>query len=182
MKRFMIAILVHALASPMFVGCKKGANDPGLSLKSRNSRLIGEWKLVSFEGTYQGVSGGSAYTTTYKFDGNNYTASSSGSSVSGTGSFTMEIAKDGIYTYSESFTPSGGAAVVTNGSNFWYWGDNDNNKIAVSFGDGGYNLFFTGLYNIDKLSSKQLVLKRYYSYNDDGEIYARDFTYTFEPK
>jgi hypothetical protein len=182
MKRFLIAVLVLALASPIFVGCKKGENDPGISLKSRNSRLIGEWKLVSFEGTYQGVSSGTAYTVTYKFDGNNYTESSNGSSASGTGSFTMEIGKDGVYTYSESFTWSGGTAVVTNGSNFWYWGNNDNNKIAVQFGDGGYNLFGSGLYNIDQLSSKQLTLKRYYSYNDDGDLYQRDFTYVFEPK
>lgn len=181
MKKVLFVILMAAFIIPAMVSCKKGPNDPGVSLKSRDSRLIGAWKLVSFTGTKQTYAGLDPITISYRFDGNNYTATSSGTSISGTGSFTMEILKDGGFTYSEGYTPSGGTASVYSGTDFWYWADNDNNKIAVRFGDGGVNLFTSGQYNIDKLSTKELILTFYNYQNNNGDIYSDDWVYNFEP-
>lgn len=40
------AFALVALAIPTFTGCKKGENDPGISVKSRDSRISGVWKLT----------------------------------------------------------------------------------------------------------------------------------------
>jgi len=53
--------------------CKKGVNDPGLSLKHRKSRLAGEYNITNKEDIGTSISGGS--TTIYKttFDGTTVT-------------------------------------------------------------------------------------------------------------
>jgi hypothetical protein len=79
MKRFTPAvalILCAVMAMPMLNSCKKGEEDPFLSLKSRKSRLSGEWKLT--DGT-QTVSSASA-TITYTYNGASVTSSLGGSS------------------------------------------------------------------------------------------------------
>lgn len=182
MKKVLVALLMAAVIMPAFIACKKGAEDPSISLKSRNARLIAEWKLKGMEGTYQYYSGATLMTRTYNFDGTTYseTINPGGVSISGTGNFTMEVAKDGIYTFSESFTPSGGSANVVSGEDYWYWSTNDNNKIAVNFGAGGSNLFWSGQYEILELSSKELKVTLYWKYTDNGETEFADITWTFE--
>ena len=61
-KIFALLMLV-VLVSPLLNSCKKGENDPFLSLKSREGRLKGEWNLT--EGTETGTYGSSSYTVTY---------------------------------------------------------------------------------------------------------------------
>ena len=39
--------MIIIIAAPVITSCKKGEEDPFLSLKSRKARLVGEWKLVS---------------------------------------------------------------------------------------------------------------------------------------
>lgn len=54
MKKQILNVALGALviASSMSIqSCKKGENDPGLSLKSRKARLTGEWTLKSMEMT-----------------------------------------------------------------------------------------------------------------------------------
>lgn len=181
MKRFMIVLLVAAFAMPFLNGCKKGPNDPAISLKSRDARLTATWKLVKIAGTQQSVDGlGDPYTITYAYDGTTYTESQSGSSYSGTGAFEMTIDKDGLVTSKESFTPNGGDANVVNGENNWYWWDNDNSKSSIYIFVYGGNLFSSGLYIVDQLKSKELILNYKYSRNDNGDVYAADIFYTFE--
>ncbi len=61
--KILVLLLVAVFAIPMLNSCKKGEGDPFLSLKSREGRLKGEWKLVS--GTETGTSGTTSYTATY---------------------------------------------------------------------------------------------------------------------
>lgn len=52
MKNFSKILLAVAVTSAGFVAsCKKGEEDPTISLRSRDGRMIGEWKLVSQEMT-----------------------------------------------------------------------------------------------------------------------------------
>lgn len=51
-KNIFIAIAATALVMPLFNGCKKGAEDPFLSLKSREKRIEGTWTLKSVDYTY----------------------------------------------------------------------------------------------------------------------------------
>ncbi|MFN4235607.1 MAG: hypothetical protein ACK4IK_12460 [Bacteroidia bacterium] len=48
-KKVMIALAVAALVAPTLESCKKGENDPGLSLRSRKGRVAGEWTVKSWE-------------------------------------------------------------------------------------------------------------------------------------
>ena len=41
--------IVFALLSVTILACKKGENDPFLSLSSRKARLAGEWKLTKMD-------------------------------------------------------------------------------------------------------------------------------------
>ncbi len=63
-----------------FDSCRKGAEDPAISLRSRKARLVGEWKLSEGNdtSTYNSSSSYTAYTAT------NQTNSSSGSSGNST--------------------------------------------------------------------------------------------------
>jgi hypothetical protein len=47
MKNFKIALFVVLAAAFVLPSCKKGENDPFLSLHSRKARVVGEWKLTS---------------------------------------------------------------------------------------------------------------------------------------
>jgi len=181
MKKFMIVLLVAAFAMPFLNGCKKGPNDPAISLKSRDARITATWKLVKIEGTRQSVDGsGDAYTITYAYDGTTYTASQSGYTESGTGAFEMTIEKDGLAKSKESYTPNGGSANVVSGDNKWYWWSNDDNKSSIYIMVYGGNLFSSGLYVVDQLKSKELVLNYKFSENDNGDLYSADVFYTFE--
>ena len=55
--------MVIIIAAPVITSCKKGEEDPFLSLKSRKARLVGEWKLVS--GTQAYTSNGVDVRVTY---------------------------------------------------------------------------------------------------------------------
>jgi hypothetical protein len=73
MKKVLVFAIMAVVASSVFVSCKKGENDP-MSLKSRKSRIAGEWKLTAGTETYTSSSG---TTTTTTWDGTNTTADKS---------------------------------------------------------------------------------------------------------
>ncbi|PLX03121.1 MAG: hypothetical protein C0594_10950 [Marinilabiliales bacterium] len=91
MKKLLSIALCVALAIPFFNSCKKGEEDPFLSLKSRKGRLAGEWTVTTYDET-------SKSTSTYEDDANNdgeliksvseETVSFDGSSISMTGKTT----------------------------------------------------------------------------------------------
>jgi hypothetical protein len=54
MRKFknLIAVLcIGALLSPALESCKKGEEDPGLSLRSRKGRVVGDWKVSNYSET-----------------------------------------------------------------------------------------------------------------------------------
>ncbi|NQV51603.1 MAG: hypothetical protein HQ500_00380 [Flavobacteriales bacterium] len=57
--KVMLAVgLLLAVASLEFSGCKKGNEDPALSLRSRKARVTGVWNVVSYgdTSTFEGAS------------------------------------------------------------------------------------------------------------------------------
>ena len=44
-------LLIMTLALGMLAGCKKGENDPGISFRSRDARIVGEWEMEIMEET-----------------------------------------------------------------------------------------------------------------------------------
>jgi hypothetical protein len=109
MKTVKIALAALMLAALSFESCKKGPNDPFLSLKSRKSRVAGDWKVSAGSGT--DVSGSS--TTTWTYDGTTYTETQGSSSTNYTLTYTMTFDKAGTFKTVMTNTFTGGSDVQT---------------------------------------------------------------------
>jgi hypothetical protein len=96
------------------VSCKKGDNDPLFSLRSRRSRLIGEWELKS--GTIITQSG--ALTDSTVYNGSIYMKYLNGSLVQGTYSQKLNFKKSGAY--SEEIITDNSKEIIEGG---WMFGD-----------------------------------------------------------
>lgn len=80
MKKVKLSILALLAIAAVAPSCKKGDEDPGLSLRSRKARVAGEWKVASHEdnstSTMKTNMTSNNYTTTTvsteKFDGGTY--------------------------------------------------------------------------------------------------------------
>ena len=67
LKYFLIATFVTTLIP--LSSCKKGAHDPFLSLRSRTSRLSGDWKLTDQKYTITQIAGTTTTVKEYTYDG-----------------------------------------------------------------------------------------------------------------
>ncbi len=153
----------HMLKSSIFLilllsllACKKGEDDPFISFRSRDARLIGEWQLVesssSSNGTYAKVFDGTFmhfYTDGELTDQYTY-------------SLSYLFDKTGAFT---SVEISNGSAI--SGSSNWAWMNNAKRKSGIVLSNGHF-------YYIKRLSSKELVL-----YCDVADYDDADTEYTF---
>ena len=115
MKKVLLLIFVIALPVMIFTfsGCKKGENDPFMSLHSRKARLVGEWKLA--DGNIQSVSNGTSTLEVY--NGNTCTLTDSDTTV--TYPFTEELTFNSDGTY-ERVVMNDGAVETVEG--YWTFG------------------------------------------------------------
>jgi len=109
---FMLFAASLMMAAP---SCKKGENDP-MSMKSRKSRMAGEYTITAYEASSTDTdSDGDVTTSTSSLSGNTitttqvYTASGGGTSVTTTTTTTLDLAevtmdKDGNYTWTWNTT------------------------------------------------------------------------------
>ena len=99
MKKLIVGALSIALLAGGMSSCKKGENDPFLSLKSRKGRMAGEWTVTKLTSTEVDTpAGGTASTSTTTVDGSTLTMveSSGGNSTTTNGTIntaTMSIKK-----------------------------------------------------------------------------------------
>lgn len=173
-----IAIAALVLASFAFEGCKKGENDPAISLLTRKARMTGDWKVSSGSGTE--TSGNT--TTTWTHDGATY----SETDISGTNSnglaVTMSFVKDGTYEIVTTITlpnVTGYSDVITETGTWNFTGKigEDKNKdhillktlretdvMTVNSNVQTTVRSYTGdsaptkLYYLDQLKSKEVIL------------------------
>lgn len=175
MKRLVLVFLIAALSIPAFQACKKGENDPSISLKSRKARLLGEWKLTA--GAITENNGSTITNFTY----NGSTVVVSGS-VNGSWAYTQSVKfnKDGSFVLTVF---EDGDQSVFDGN--WYFlsankEEDLKEKEAISlyykkitetpaggtpsvimvegFANLGYYNGIGATYKIDKLSSKEIIL------------------------
>lgn len=180
-----IAIAIVGLTT--MSSCKKGENDPFLSLKSRKARITGEWKLTGGSSTNTYTSGGISGSGATTYTSSSYTTSSGGTYM-----YTemMTIEKDG--TYEVVITDDGETYTV---KGVWFFSgkikDLDlKNKEAIvmvsqEYSEPGYFETYNGLYGgdvmiIDQLKNKEVVFKG--TYSSSGTGYTSNSTYerTFE--
>lgn len=180
LRNYILIILGAALMMPTFQSCKKGPNDPAISLKSRSSRLCGEWeiskaKITNTDGPDTDLYNYSDGTVTISYSG--------GASATGTYSWTYTIEKNGVFKSVRTETYSGTTNTYTI-EGLWFF--NDANKDAdvkakemVLFqpqdyliSDGTSTTTYANegspldAYLIDQLKSKEVVLIMSETQND----------------
>lgn len=146
---FLKMTLVLFLGTLTLVGCRKGENDPLISLRTRDARISGEWKLVSYESTRKEVysSGGITITenVTNTFDGTTWTETNSGGTDSYPYSLGLMIEKDGNYTFTENEDGTN-----TEFNSKWSWLDDGKKKTRILFDD-------YGVFNINQLKNDEMI-------------------------
>jgi hypothetical protein len=154
--------------------CKKGENDPFLSLKSRNARITGVWNLTE---------GSSSITSVQTFNGTTYTdiqsttttatsqtQTDNGSSITIPYTQTMEIMKDGTYVRT---VVAGGSSIGQTHTGNWWWENSNKKKVRIAFDDDAGSMY------IDRLKNKELVLTydEIYSSSSSTDTYTSSMTF-----
>jgi hypothetical protein len=204
-KSFLLGIGIVALVANLS-SCKKGENDPFLSLKSRKSRVVGEWTLSKIVGTETYVDLQDAtnnYTTEISYaDGKETTTEkSSGTPFSTVKNYTMDYSfkKDGTYTIIKTTTTNTTTSVNTLTGTWVFIGKNKTDGIKKKEGillnetsnttaSNGISITSssTGLSNnssimlFDQLKSKEIVIIDDYSQNWPGQtdVFTNKLTLT----
>jgi len=162
--KFFAILMLVILATPLLNSCKKGPDDPFISLRSRAGRLKGEWNLTS--GTETETSGGSTYTETYT--GTIVTVTSGGLSSSHAHTEDIQFLKGNAFT---STILDDAQTTICQG--FWAFMDGYDdvkNKECVvvrlsSQISGGSVTTYTGddmpsyVLRLDKLSGSELIIE-----------------------
>jgi hypothetical protein len=209
MKKSLSIFVIALVAIVTFDSCKKGTNDPFLSLRSRKARVAGEWKLTSYSAT---KTSGSTVTKE-NFDGSTLTVTT-GSSQPTVATLTSEYTfeKDGKVTKSEvkSTTQTWGSTTMTivqtsSATGTWafaggvgdvkkksqliiHWTSMTTTTVTTPPGSSTVNSNVSSgtgvdeIYDIDELRNKKMVLKEIHSDGSGSSVSAVDATYTLEAK
>jgi hypothetical protein len=177
-------------------GCKKGENDPSISLRSRTARLAGEWNLSAEDYKESSISDNSSTTETVTYDGSilttvtvrkykDWTGKDTTVTNTETDSYTekLTINKDGSFTREIIY-----GSTRTNYEGNWMWmkGNSEQelkNKQAIILsttkytyvdGDGNTSYHnesgksnFSNMIVIDRLANKEMVFLYDTKYSDD---------------
>ena len=111
-----VVIIVASLS-----GCKKGPDDPTLSLLSRKARLTGDWTLKTAD--YSVTYDNGVYTYNYSSDDNIMTKKYDGEWTNWTDTYVYSkkimINKDGTFKITETITDNGTETTITEG--YWFF-------------------------------------------------------------
>lgn len=147
MKKIISLGFVVLLIASSFVGCKKGENDPFMSLLSRKARLTGIWNLTNADYEEKDVNDNGTDITSYSYDGSDMTETTDGSgdtyaysekiTIDKNGTFEMVTSREKEYFDTGSLTWKTGTETETY-SGVWYFLDKSKdldvkNKERVEF-------------------------------------------------
>jgi hypothetical protein len=158
-------IITLALAVSLLIGCKKSENDPGLSFRSRDKKIVGEWTVVSYENISEIRNGSNTTKRVEVYDGSKITLNTT---INGNPSTpfnptttyvgTLALEKNGKCIYVETTTNGTINSTKTLEGN-WMWGDSKKNKTILTFTNVNGTLMKYSSYIIDELRNDKLVLK-----------------------
>lgn len=180
--------------------CKKGENDPFLSLRTRKARIAGEWKLSASESKYTSTSPNSSNSSTTTYDGATETTVQSvtinGNTTSTTSTavytFNIEFDKNGTYTLTqvqdgETYTAQGTWIFLKRSKE-----DELKNKEAIlltqtsasnSNGESSTMHDLSGsVFVIDQLKNKEMIWTSDYTYTEDSDVETDHYKMTFTQK
>ncbi|MBI3509394.1 MAG: hypothetical protein HY064_01940 [Bacteroidetes bacterium] len=112
MKTVKIALAALTIAAFAFDGCKKGPDDPFMSLHTRKGRVVGDWKVSAGSGS----STSGTNTDTWTYDGATLTTVSGSTTTTQAETETISYMKDGTYKivvtqtgtgYTDTYTEQG---------------------------------------------------------------------------
>jgi hypothetical protein len=160
MKKYFLQISIILLAITVTSGCKRGEEDPFLSLKSRDSRVTGTWELKSSSYLYTETESESGVltvnTNSVNFvNGVRTYVSTNGTIFTSTYSFEMTIDKNGSYMIVEI-----NDGYKSEQSGYWWWLNDSKKKTRIAFDDDNSS------YLVEQLKNKELILTANYFYKD----------------
>ena len=181
MKKIIKLSVLFFASALVLASCSKYDDNPAVSLKSKNGRIVGEWtltkaeqKLITQEHIHRMET---TNTETMTYDGVIMTETSGGYTSTYSYSEKMKINNDG--TVEITVVDDGDTEIETD---IWSWIDGTSNKELIMIGGiGGSDIF-----SIKKLTNKELVLGLSYSnsYTYDGRTSSSSViaTLTYEKK
>lgn len=172
MKKYTSPLIALACILLLSTGCKVGADDPNLSLTSRDARLLGTWRLTSAAGYDSLITNTDVVARVTKFDGTLLTVEhtpTTGLVETSTVQIELKIAEGGNLTVTENWD---GAIEI--GANNWRWVDTDKEKSELVLGTDPGSIT-TGVWSVTRLAKEELVLNRrsVYSYGTVATTYER---------
>jgi hypothetical protein len=195
MKKFLLVMLVAMIAIPTFQSCKKGENDPAISLKSRKARLCGDWKLIKGNETIIYSDG---TTETYTYNGTLVVHEKTGEPTE-TLVYTKQITINKDETYKTSITDDDHQYLD---EGVWYFGPKSKelelkNKETVCFAQthyvstpsggtttdihmgGTHAVGYPSVWQLDRLASKEMVvlIDAVYSVNSGSRTSTGSMTF-----
>lgn len=161
-------MLLFGLSLFAFSGCKKGKNDLGLTFRTRDARLVGDWTLSSSSNETVSTTEFSGKTTiitsTVKQDGGTETTSNSNGGTPSTSKYnlSLEIKKNGDITSTfEGFDSKGKSTGVTTVTGYWTWASTAKRKSSINMVTTGNMVTkLNGIWNIDQLKNKEIIFKQ----------------------
>ena len=160
MKKVMRIGATAVLFISVLFSCKKGENDPFLSIRSRDARITGVWNLTELTEISSSTVSGTTVSDTY-------TILNGVDSDGDSRAEKWEINKDGTYLATSTFNGN-----VYTSSGYWNWVDSKKNKIAIRI-DGS-------TFRIDRLSNKELHIYEVYTSSSPSTSSNDSFSMKFE--
>jgi hypothetical protein len=161
------------ISATLLFSCKKGENDPFLSLRSRKSRIVGEWKLQKgFEKS------AFSYNTSVQYNETSGSKTDENGTINFTYSMEYTFKKDGSYTYSYTETPTGDKTTTRKNEGRWTFLAKNNsgkfkNKERILLTETLYSYTYDGntstniestptdgtIFYLDQLENKKMIIK-----------------------
>lgn len=195
MKKILIVSLALLSTGILFDGCKKGENDPFLTLSGRRARLAGDWKMTGLTGTFTSTDASGTDTDVISYDGTNITITSNGvASPPVAYSMSLSLEKKGGFTQTVTDAFSGSSQTQTTSGQWYFAGKNKQlelkNKEAIIFSvssqtsngktDNYTGIYADDIYVIDQLKKKEMIVKsKTTSTYSDGTSDSEEMTMTF---
>lgn len=159
--KFVLLIIISVF---ILDSCKKGADDPLISFRSRNSRICAKWKLTSFTGKYTNTEPTATIKELdYSYSGTDFTKTTiynTAPQLAETYSaynFQMELDKNYIFKFTESYSYNG-AFYSTTKNDYWYWQD-DKRKTMIYIPLSSADVFDIDNWEVTELKHSQITLK-----------------------
>lgn len=191
MKKLKLMLLILGAAAAL-QSCKKGEDDPFLSLRSRKARVAGKWKMTSMNSKNTNSYSSYSSVSTFSSDGSTYSSSntSGGTTTTNSGTYTsnFEFKKDGTFTL--TFVEDSVTITETGTWDFNTGVGKTKGKSEIKLNILSYTTpyssvtisgrFYNETYELKELRNKKMVLTNQYTYASSTDNDSHETTITLE--